>query len=188
MSVKHAVLGLVLERPGYGYELIQRLEERVGGWKPSATAVYPALQLLSRRELIRARETPGGHRGVVWYEATDAGEDHFRAWMDTPSEIAPLREELLLKLAFARVEDLPRLIDLTREQEQACLDRIVELSGPGDVELLAEERHPWPVLAGLLLRDAELDRLRTSIATLQRCRSTMKAALAHELHHTGGGR
>jgi DNA-binding PadR family transcriptional regulator len=186
VSVKHAVLGLVIERPGYGYELIQRLEERVGGWKPSATAVYPALQLLSRRELIRARETPGGHRGVIWYEATEAGEEHFRTWMDTPSDLAPLREELLLKLAFARVEDLPRLIELTREQEQACLDRIVELTGPGDVEALAAEDKPWPMLAGLLLRDAELDRLRASIATLQRCRATMKAALRRERERGGG--
>lgn len=180
MSVKHAVLGLVIERPGYGYELIQRLEERVGGWKPSGTAVYPALQLLGRQELIQARKTAGGHRGVVWYEATDAGEEHFRLWMDGPSEVSPLREELLLKLAFARVEDLPRLIDLTREQEQACLDRVVELSDSGDVAALAEQDKPWPVLAGVLLRDAELTRLRATISTLQRCRATMKATLRRE--------
>jgi len=30
MSAKHAILGLVIERPGYGYQLAQRLEERFG--------------------------------------------------------------------------------------------------------------------------------------------------------------
>jgi DNA-binding PadR family transcriptional regulator len=177
MSVKHAVLGLVIERPGYGYELIQRLGERIGSWQPSTTAVYPALHVLSRGQLIRARTEAGAHRGVVWYEATDAGVEHFRAWMDGPTEPSPLREELLVKLAFARVEDIPRLIELTREQEQACLDRIVALSGPGDPgELLAREKL-WPVLAGLLLRDAEVARLRATITSLQRCRATMKQVL-----------
>ena len=28
MSAKYAILGLVIERPGYGYQLAQRLEER----------------------------------------------------------------------------------------------------------------------------------------------------------------
>jgi hypothetical protein len=30
MSAKHAVLGLVIERPGYGYQLPQRRDERFG--------------------------------------------------------------------------------------------------------------------------------------------------------------
>ena len=58
MSVKHAVLGLVIERPGYGYELIQRLEQRIEGWRPSETAVYPALRSLRAEGMIRAREAP----------------------------------------------------------------------------------------------------------------------------------
>ena len=56
MSVKHAVLGLVIERPGYGYELIQRLEQRIEGWRPSETAVYPALRSLRMEGMIRARD------------------------------------------------------------------------------------------------------------------------------------
>ena len=35
MSAKYAILGLVIERPGYGYQLAQRLEQRFGSSRPS---------------------------------------------------------------------------------------------------------------------------------------------------------
>jgi DNA-binding PadR family transcriptional regulator len=181
MSVKHAVLGLVIEKPGYGYELIQRLGERIEGWRPSYSSVYPALHLLRRQDLIRAREASAGgegsaHRSVVWYEATDAGRSQFRAWMVAPTVPAPLRDELQVKIAFADVEDLPRLVELTREQEQACLDRLLELTGPGETEALGDAALEWRVVGQLLLRDAELAHLRTTIVNLQRCRAAMKRA------------
>ena len=65
MSVKHAVLGLVIERPGYGYELIQRLEQRIEGWRPSETAVYPGAQITARRgHDPGARGDRRGRRGL----------------------------------------------------------------------------------------------------------------------------
>ena len=137
MSVKHAVLGLVIERPGYGYELIQRLEQRIEGWRPSETAVYPALRSLRAEGMIRAREATadGGvvsaHRGVVWYEATAVGRDEFRAWVRAPTDLAPQRDPFWLKVAFASPEDLPWLVELARELESACLERMAELSDQG---------------------------------------------------------
>lgn len=42
MSLKHAVLALVVERRGYGYDLAHRLEERVGpAWRLNPSAIYP---------------------------------------------------------------------------------------------------------------------------------------------------
>lgn len=174
MSVKYAVLGLLIERPGYGYELIQRLGQRIGGWQPSMTVVYPTLRSLSQDQLIRRRDEPASHRSVVWYEATEAGVAEFHEWMHAPSELAPVREELMVKVALAQIPDLPRVIELTRELEQECLDRLVELSGPGDVEELLAREKDWDVMAGLLLREAEVAHLRTTMATLQRCRAAMK--------------
>jgi DNA-binding PadR family transcriptional regulator len=182
MSVKHAVLGLVIEKPGYGYELIQRLGERIEGWRPSYSSVYPALHLLRRQDMIRARElsAAGGrpaHRSVVWYEATDAGRVHFREWMVAPSEPAPVRDELQVKIAFAALEDLPRLVEQTRTQEQACLDRLLALThGAGDQALVVDGDDDWRAVGQLLLRDAEVAHLRTTIVNLQRARAAMKRA------------
>jgi DNA-binding PadR family transcriptional regulator len=181
MSVKHAVLGLVIEKPGYGYELIQRLGERIEGWRPSYSSVYPALHLLRRQDMIRARElsAAGGrpaHRSVVWYEATDAGRVHFREWMLAPSEPAPVRDELQVKIAFAALDDLPRLVEQTRVQEQACLDRLLALTHGGSEPVVMASGGEWRAVGQLLLRDAEVAHLRTTIENLQRARAAMKRA------------
>jgi DNA-binding PadR family transcriptional regulator len=51
MSAKNAVLGLVIERPGYGYDLARRLEERFGSSGFAPTGVYSALDQLSSEAL-----------------------------------------------------------------------------------------------------------------------------------------
>jgi DNA-binding PadR family transcriptional regulator len=59
MSAKHAVLGLVIEHPGYGYQLAQRLDERFGSSGFAPSGVYSALDRLSRDELVRSASKKG---------------------------------------------------------------------------------------------------------------------------------
>ena len=59
-DVRAAVLGLLIEQPMHGYQIIREIEQRSGGsWKPSAGSVYPTLQLLAEEGLIRAEESNG---------------------------------------------------------------------------------------------------------------------------------
>ncbi len=86
MSAKHAVLGLVIERPGYGYQLAQRLDERFGSSGFAPSGVYSALDQLSRDDLVRSAGEMGAgpaRRAAprTIYEATEEGVDHFEAWM-----------------------------------------------------------------------------------------------------------
>ena len=54
MSVKYAVLGLLAQRRGYGYDLVQRFEEQVGpAWQLNAGAIYVALDKLEQEGLVR---------------------------------------------------------------------------------------------------------------------------------------
>src|ERR1019366_1044930 len=112
MSAKHAVLGLVIERPGYGYQLAQRLDERFGSSGFAPSGVYSALDQLARDDLIRSagEKGPGPARRAAprtIYEATDEGVDHFEAWMLGFSPTPPLRDELHMKIAFCRPGNLP---------------------------------------------------------------------------------
>jgi DNA-binding PadR family transcriptional regulator len=182
MSVKHAVLGLVIERPGYGYELIQRLEQRIEGWRPSETAVYPALRSLRTEGMIRARDATDGaasaHRGVVWYEATEAGREEFRAWVRAPSDLAPQRDPFWLKVAFASEEDLPWLVELTRELESACLERMAELGEQaGGGEDLRRPGVEWQQIGQAWLRRTEAAQLAVRIEAVQQIRAAMKRAI-----------
>ncbi len=75
------VLGIyalaTIEREGraYGYELSERIAQRTdGAWRPGAGAVYPALELLAARGLVRS--TREGRRRV--YRITPSGRAHLR--------------------------------------------------------------------------------------------------------------
>ncbi|MFN8036341.1 MAG: PadR family transcriptional regulator [Acidimicrobiia bacterium] len=69
-DIRTAVLAVLTEEPGHGYEVIQRLEEKTGGaWRPSPGSVYPTLQLLEDEGLARSVERDGKRV----YEVTEAG-------------------------------------------------------------------------------------------------------------------
>jgi DNA-binding PadR family transcriptional regulator len=71
-DVRDLLLAALLDGPGHGYELMSRLEERTGGrWRPSPGSVYPTLQLLEDRGLVRGRDENG--RRI--YELTDEGRE-----------------------------------------------------------------------------------------------------------------
>ena len=59
-EIRSALLSVLAEGPGHGYDLIGRLEAKTGGvWRPSPGSVYPTLQLLEDEGVVRS-ETAGG--------------------------------------------------------------------------------------------------------------------------------
>jgi DNA-binding PadR family transcriptional regulator len=178
MSVRQAVLGLVIERPGYGYELDARLSERIGSWRHSGTAVYPALLRLAKDRSLRERVERSAHDRVVWYEATDKGRAEFKAWLRTPPSLLPLRDDLHIKIALADLDDLAFLIEQTRTQEQLCLDRLGRLTAPGiEPEQLLDPNVQWRSIGHVWLKRTEVAHLTATIESLQEARTLMKEHL-----------
>src|SRR5205823_4774254 len=69
-DIRTALLVALLDGPGHGYDVIQKLEEKSGGaWRPSPGSVYPTLQLLEDEGLVRSTERDGKRV----FEITDAG-------------------------------------------------------------------------------------------------------------------
>jgi len=185
MSVKYAVLGLLVQRRGYGYDLVQRFEEQVGpAWQLNAGAIYVALDKLEQEGLVRPVPSPDGAqptrrrtmRGAprVTYEPTRAGVERFEDWMATGSSRSPMREELHLKLALSQPRNLPRLIELTYEQEQDCLERLERCRETSGVEDLLETAQPWSAIASVMVRDAEIAQLQATVEWLRRVREAMR--------------
>jgi DNA-binding PadR family transcriptional regulator len=178
MSAKYAILGLVIERPGYGYQLAQRLEERFGSSSFAPSGVYSALDQLSRDEFVRAAGEmgPGPARRSaprMIYEATDRGVSHFEAWILGSSPTPPLRDELHMKIALCRPGNLPRLIDLVYGQELACMGRLNELTQSCERERIAGSREDWPRLMRTLAKDAEIALWKARIQWLQNARELL---------------
>jgi DNA-binding PadR family transcriptional regulator len=69
-DIRTAVLAVLAEEPGHGYEVMQRLEAKSeGAWRPSPGSVYPMLQLLEDEGLVRSTERDGKRV----FEVTDEG-------------------------------------------------------------------------------------------------------------------
>jgi DNA-binding PadR family transcriptional regulator len=69
-DIRTAILAVLTEGPGHGYDVMQNLEEKTGGaWRPSPGSVYPTLQLLEDEGLVRSTERDGKRV----FEITDTG-------------------------------------------------------------------------------------------------------------------
>jgi DNA-binding PadR family transcriptional regulator len=81
-DVRLALLRLLAEEPGNGYQLMQTIEQRSEGvWRPSPGSVYPTLSQLEDEGLVRSVEEAGARR----YEITDAGREHLETRADEPA-------------------------------------------------------------------------------------------------------
>lgn len=190
MSAKNAVLGLVIERPGYGYDLARRLQARFDSSGFAPTGVYSALDQLSADEMVRSA---GQHRGVAneraaprtIYEATPKGVDHFEDWMLGSSSLAPVRDELYMKIALSKPHNLARLIELARSQEEDCLTRMQSLKQP--LSGHGGALKAWSEVAVLLVRDAEIKQLEARVEWLQRARTIMQRLAAAQTRFPARG-
>lgn len=181
LSTRHVVLGLLVERPGYGYDLQQRLDARLGFLALSESAVYKILDRLEQDgwiEEVAGREVGRTRRGAarVRYRATELGRERFKAWMATPSERAVLRDELQAKLAVAEPRDLPELLAVAEAQQRACLADLAALRRP----VLAQVIEPevcWHDAAMMMVDDFRLRSLQTLVDWLDAICELMEARI-----------
>jgi DNA-binding PadR family transcriptional regulator len=170
MSLKHAVLALIVERRGYGYELVQRLEERIGpGWQLNPSAVYPALDQLERTGLATSTVRHSGTRRSprVVYAPTTAGATALELWLRTTAPPEPVRADLHLRLAFARPEHRAALAAQLAAHERACTGLLARYPRAGT--------DPGAGLdAALLIDAAVVARLRAELAWLAQARAVVE--------------
>ena len=88
-DIRTAVLAILTEEPGHGYDVIQRLEEKTdGAWRPSPGSVYPTLQLLEDEGLVRSVERDGKRVFEITEPGRQEAAQRIEAAGGTPWEIA----------------------------------------------------------------------------------------------------
>jgi DNA-binding PadR family transcriptional regulator len=125
-AVHWALLGLVIERPSYGYELAHRFEHAYAGMLrlSGVSYVYTALDTLQRRGMIE--ETPGtrsGRQPRPRYRATPEGVDGYKEHL-----IAQIGEDFRRSRLFARqlaafAHDPELALEIIERYGQACLQQ-----------------------------------------------------------------
>jgi PadR family transcriptional regulator AphA len=129
MSLDHILLGLLRE-PASGYDLKAVFSERIHYfWPAELSQVYPALQRLEHKGLLRSREAPAkrGPRRRV-YQTTPAGHRALRQWLSDTPELGDERIGFLAKIYLMdELGDLGRTLQYFKELREIFATRLVEL-------------------------------------------------------------
>ena len=124
MSVRHAVLGLLSQRPRHGYELRAAFEALVGGkenWEVKPAQIYTTLTRLEKSGHVAEEsvEQEGGPEKRI-YGITAEGQQVLADWFDAEVEPEHRRDEFFIKLMVALLSgaaDPYRLI----QSQRRCL-------------------------------------------------------------------
>ena len=129
MSLRHALLGALADRPRTGYALLKHFEQSLAyAWPASHSQIYPELARLLEDGLIAEAET--GPRNSRTYALTDAGVDEVRRWLRETSPDRRVRNDASLRTFFLWLLDPDEAEEhLEREREYwlGVLDELVAI-------------------------------------------------------------
>jgi DNA-binding PadR family transcriptional regulator len=133
--VNWALLGLVIERPSYAYELAHRFERTYEGALSlsSVSHVYTALATLRERELVEeVPGTQGALRSRRRYQATTEGLLEHEQWLVGQVSEERRRQRLLVTQLGALARTPERAIDVLDAYERACLAELASAPAAGE--------------------------------------------------------
>jgi DNA-binding PadR family transcriptional regulator len=144
--VNWALLGLVIERPSYAYELAMRFERiyEAALTLSSVSHVYTALGTLRERGLVEeAPGTQGAQRSKRHYQATARGLCEHADWLVAQVSEERRRQRLLVTQLGALARTPARALEVLNAYERACLAEAAAAppvggeQGPGTTRLVA---------------------------------------------------
>jgi DNA-binding PadR family transcriptional regulator len=152
-TTQYAVLGLVTREPTHGYALAEQIRRWPpdARFVPSVSAIYKALRRLSEAgwieplEIAAAREAD--RPGRTTYAATAEGEARYEEWLRRPPRTY---EDLCVRVAAARRQDVPVLLQHAERAELACRDQLHGVRLPA-VDALVARDASWDVVRGVLV-------------------------------------
>ncbi|MHC1781350.1 MAG: helix-turn-helix transcriptional regulator [Anaerolineaceae bacterium] len=122
MSVRHAILGLISQKPRYGYETRAAFETLVGGdsnWEVKPAQIYTTLERLEEAGLVERSSDlgEGEEPSRRMYRITPRGEDMLNEWFSCGVVPEHQRDEFYIKVIIGLVSgraDPQRLIQTQR--------------------------------------------------------------------------
>lgn len=128
MALRYAILGLLLDRPGSGYDLAGRFADVIGAyaWDAKHSQIYPELRRLEQDGLVEVLER--GARRRTTYRCTDEGLAALRAWLMAPPQTSGgVRNEHALRLFLLAALERDDAIVLLHRTEQDAVAQVQHL-------------------------------------------------------------
>lgn len=131
MSIQHALLTSLLEKPSTGYELANRFDHSMGYfWHASHQQIYRELGRMAEAGWVLAEDDPNaGNRRKKTYQVLAAGRQELSRWVAEPGSSNNADQALLIKLRAEAMlgplgasRELQRLIELHRQRLQLYRD------------------------------------------------------------------
>lgn len=99
MSLPHALLTALIERPGSGLELAERFDRSIGHfWHATHQQIYRELARLETAGWVQSAPVPEGRGRKRSYVILEAGRQELQRWLTESSAPQPLRDELMVRL------------------------------------------------------------------------------------------
>ncbi|MFC7391420.1 PadR family transcriptional regulator [Scopulibacillus cellulosilyticus] len=128
MSLRYALLGLLMKHDATGYELMQEFKEKIiYFWHAHHTQIYRELSKMENEGLVKSRVVhQADHPDKKIYHIQQAGKDVVYDWLnEQAAEPAKLKDFRLLKVALFDFIETERAIDFLKscqERHKNALD------------------------------------------------------------------
>ncbi|SDS72203.1 DNA-binding transcriptional regulator, PadR family [Halopseudomonas litoralis] len=131
MSIQHALLTSLLEKPSSGYELANRFDHSIGYfWQATHQQIYRELaRMADAGWLLAEHDATGTSRRKKTYHVLEAGRRELARWIAEPGDPGRSDQALLIKLRAEAVlgplgasQELHRLIALHKTRLQMYRD------------------------------------------------------------------
>ncbi|MEU6394062.1 PadR family transcriptional regulator [Streptomyces sp. NPDC046939] len=175
MSLPHAILTALLEKPSSGLELTRRFDKSFGYfWSATHQQIYRELGRLERDGLIRVLPAPLPARGQKKeYEVLPGGRAELARWTATPQDPKAMRDPLLLRLRSAAVvgtagieAELRRHLDL-HQRQLATYREIEKRDFPPGKDTMPDRLQHAVLRAGIDLETFWVEWLERTLADLR---------------------
>lgn len=174
MSLPHALLTSLLEKPSSGLELARRFERSIGFfWPASHQQIYRELARLEEAGWVESRPAESGRGRRRLYEVLPAGREELMRWVGESADPRPLRDEMMVRLrAEAVVGPTDLAVDVRRRLElfrqKLAIYREIETRDFSGKELSRAQRLQHLVLtAGILTETMNIEVSERALAILE---------------------
>jgi DNA-binding PadR family transcriptional regulator len=177
VGLRHAVLAALLESEAAGYQLSKRFDVSVANfWSATPQQLYRELERLEAEGLLRGRVVEQRRRpNKRVFSLTDAGREELHAFIAQPARPTAIRDDFLVKLQAADVDDGDAVRDALAERldhargKLALYDRLRDglLGGRSESAYLRDAERVGPYLTLMGGRMYEQQNIRWCAAVLE---------------------